>query len=288
MDKYFISETATYDDFVNTEHALIQEFANTINGAPVKHPIFGNGTVTLTQLDKLFQDIIYNVTYETGETKRYMQHAFFVFKPLAFVEQAHTDLFTAAMAKHVELAAAWTVLKNKYEAEAKAQAKKEEDLKKAEEAFQKNKEKAIKDFDDMVSEAKTRVTVTDEFYYSIGWLASHVGTISAAMPDYLESAFIKHFGDVPHRAVDSTKRTVNGFPIQWALSFKASLPGNPTVPATLTPYLSTTGNAVVKLDFIWDLVDRFGFKFGKKQDIDAIRANIPEKFIHDFEAGLTA
>ena len=140
----------------------------------------------------------------------------------------------------------------------------------------------------MIAKPKT-INVSSELYYSIGWLAKHIGTLSAAMPDYLEAAFQRHFGtEAPHRAVDSSKRTVNGFPTQWALAFKASLPKVTEIPATLTKYLNTTGTAIANTSFLWELIDNHGFKFGRKQDIDHIRSMVPSVHIEAFEEGFNA
>ena len=130
---------------------------------------------------------------------------------------------------------------------------------------------------------------TDDFYYTLGWLAKHIGTLSATMPDYLESAFIAHFGStVPVTVVDSTKKTSNGNAMQWTFAFKATLRNPDNVPTYLDPYLSTSKKAIANTAFIWDLVESCGFTFGKKQDIDNIKSKVPAQYISSFESGLSA
>lgn len=156
-------------------------------------------------------------------------------------------------------------------------------------ALEKKKARDIKDF-----EARTQVTSlispTDEFYYSLGWLAKHSGTFAAALPDYLVPMFYSHFGtEYKPIIVDSRKKTVNGYAMQWTLSMKASISSKAAnMPDYLTKYLSQSGKHIADTTFIWDLVDNYGFKFGKRQDLEAIKSHIPNTYINLFEAGLAA
>jgi hypothetical protein len=38
--------------------------------------------------------------------------------------------------------------------------------------------------------------------------------------------------------------------------------------------------------FVWELVDNYGFKFGKTQDLEAVRSCVPSEYISEFELGL--
>ena len=177
----------------------------------------------------------------------------------------------------------------------RSEAKAEENRKAAEEAkqeakYQAAKEKAIQDFEVMARKDKS-MSATGEFYYNLGWLAKNVGTVSAALPDYLLKYFENHFGtEAKPTVVDSRKRTVNGYPIQWALSMKASVPKKvvDSIPAFLKQYLNPTGNALTNTTFIWDIVENYGFQFGRKQDVDQIRATIPATCLEQFEKGFAA
>ena len=128
----------------------------------------------------------------------------------------------------------------------------------------------------------------DEFYYSLGWIANNCGAFACSLPDYLLPYFQSQFGSAyePH-AVDSRKRTVNGYAMQWAISMTASIKKKSLdkIPAFLSSHLSKSGNAIADTSFIWDLVSNYGFKFGKVQDIDQIRATIPTTYIVSFEKG---
>lgn len=177
----------------------------------------------------------------------------------------------------------------------RSEVKAEENRKAAEEAkqeakYQAAKDKAIQDFEVMARKDKSQ-SATGEFYYNLGWLAKNVGTVSAALPDYLLKYFENHFGtEANPTVVDSRKRTVNGYPIQWALSMKASVPKKvvDSIPAFLKQYLNPTGNALTNTSFIWDIVENYGFQFGRKQNIDQIRATIPVTCLEQFELGFVA
>lgn len=161
---------------------------------------------------------------------------------------------------------------------------------KKEAKYQAAKEKAIQDFEVMTKKDKS-TNATGEFYYNLGWLAKNVGTVSAALPDYLLKYFENHFGtEAKPTVVDSRKRTINGYPIQWALSMKASVPKKvvDNIPAFLKQYLNPTGNALTNTTFIWDIVENYGFQFGRKQDVEKIREAIPAHCLEQFEKGYAA
>jgi hypothetical protein len=168
--------------------------------------------------------------------------------------------------------------------------KKAEEERKAEEKYQKLKEKTIQDFDSLAKQERTKCA-TGEFYYNLGWLAKNIGTISAALPDYLLSAFERYFGtDYTPTVVDSRKKTINGNPMQWAMSMKASIAkkAQETIPALFNDYLNPAHTALTTTSFIWDLIDNYGFSFGKTQDIEKIKTNIPNTYLEQFEAGYSA
>jgi hypothetical protein len=143
----------------------------------------------------------------------------------------------------------------------------------------------LKDFEAITS-ADRPVEVTSEFYYSLGWLAKHIGTVTARLPDYLEPSFTKYFGDVPRYVFDSKKKSPSGWTYQWTMALSATIKKAGTIPATLEAYLNPTRKALSDTGFVWDLVDNYGFQFGKKQDIDKIRSHVPSDCIASFEAGL--
>jgi hypothetical protein len=165
--------------------------------------------------------------------------------------------------------------------------KQEEEDKKLEAKYQASKAKMIKEFENLTKREKI-MNATEEFYYSLGWIANNCGAFACSLPDYLLPYFQSQFGtDYEPHAVDSRKRTVNGYAMQWAISMTANIKKKSLdkIPAFLTEHLSKSGNAIADTAFIWDLVSNYGFKFGKTQDIDQIRATIPTDYITAFEEG---
>lgn len=189
----------------------------------------------------------------------------------------------------------WTTYDNERKAEQiakrEAEAAQREEAKKAKadekklEALEKKKEHDIQSFEDLTKLTRP-VSAASEFYTTLGWLAKHIGTVTARLPDYLEPSFTKYFGDVPRYVFDSKKKSPSGWTYQWALALSASIKKATTVPATLEAYLNPTRKALTDTEFVWDLVDSYGFKFGKTQDLEAIRSCVPSTYQTDFETGL--
>jgi hypothetical protein len=165
--------------------------------------------------------------------------------------------------------------------------KQAQELAKQEAKRQERMNKAIQNFE--TEQRKTRTTsATGEFYFCLGWLAKYVGKISATIPDYLLTYFQKQFGtDYVPNVVDSKKLTFNGDPMKWGLSMQAGIPKKvqDTVPAFIAQYLNKARTQITSTSFIWDLIDTYGFQFGDTQDIDQIKATIPDHCIEPFENG---
>ena len=226
------------------------------------------------------------INFENGLTRKLALNILMANKLIDFEEPVKNylvDFFTECSdirKEFYEVAHVRSVEKLAADRKAAEEAKKEA-------AYQQHREKAIQDFEVMTRKEKS-VNASGEFYYNLGWLAKNVGTVSAALPDYLLKYFENHFGtEAKPTVVDSRKRTVNGYPIQWALSMKASVPKKvvDSIPAFLKQYLNPTGNALTNTTFIWDIVENYGFQFGRKQDVEKIRAAIPTHCLEQFEKG---
>lgn len=126
----------------------------------------------------------------------------------------------------------------------------------------------------------------NNFFVALGWLAKHGKNLVAAMPDIIEPWFVSQFGDIKRTVVDSKKRTVNGFPMQWALSFALAVDDDTTMPAELFKYKSAQKNKIANTEFLYTLLADYGFKTGvKTQDLEAIRATIPASDLEAFDFG---
>ena len=275
--------------YYKAEATLVELVGDYVVGAEVTC-VHGSGHITKysgTALDNIIVDI------EFAEfTKRYsLNHILTISKFIQFADTFEIGvIWTDAMVVHKELSDKFIELERtarQLEIEA---AKKAEAEKKAEEKYQKAKAKAIKDFDDQTKVVTPRST-TDEFYYALGWLASHVGAMTAVLPDYLGSAFEKHFGiEAPKTLVDSRAKTSGGYAKQWSWEFKCTIKKlkETTVPACIQSVTTDFSKGIHNTAFLWDLVDNYGFQFGKTQDVEKIKDNVPAEYISFFEAGLAA
>jgi hypothetical protein len=287
-NKFNLNEQVTKEDYLNAEAELVAVIAEAVNGAEVTSKLHSNGTitkVTSTTLDSVTVDVDFGNMVKRFSLKYIITEARFI----SLVDIADLgDIWDAAFEVH-------TIITNMYkESERQAkllaieEAKKAEADKKAEERFEQLKAKALKDFANLSNRTKTHSDVSD-FYYALGWLAKHIGTITATMPDYLSDAFKKYFGmDAVHTVVDSKKKTSNGHAMQWTWSFKASVKKADTIPSCIATHFNESRKAIADTSFIWDLVEDYGFSFGKKQDIEKIVQTIPAKYINSFNEGLTA
>jgi hypothetical protein len=291
---YEEKESLTPEELAVAETELINIISPELLCIEIQHTKPGKYTkigkvVGLRNEETSFESFGLNVGFDDGVRT-------FIFKPLIatshFNKILNEEVFNKCVKVcevHNALIAKYNVYKNEQRKLALEAEKKAAEAKKAEEKYNKMKENAVKDFNRLVKQSTGALSDIDDFYFAIGWLAKNVGTVSAAMPDYLLSSFERHFGKGHNpRVQDSTKRTVNGLPSQWALSMTASIKKNDleNIPTILTPHLNTAGKSIADTSFVWDLVDNYGFKFGKTQDLDQIKRTIPAKYHPSFEAGL--
>ena len=281
---------STADACVCVEKKLVDQTCQQLLGTDVKSQLYGSGKVTEIEGNTL-GTIILSLAFD--DTLKKFSLAQVIKTNFLFVKFDNEELCSAlcsAYSLHIELDKLqknFKLVERQQEVEAK---KKAEEQAKAEAKYLKHKEMAIKEFNEQLAKVNTSLNATDDFYYALGWLTKHVGTISAALPDYLLQYFEKHFGtDANPRVVDSRKRTSGGFSYQWALGMRASIVKNKgNIPSMLLERLNPTGNAITDTSFIWELIDNYGFKFGKKQEEDRIKQMIPAQYISSFEAGLVA
>lgn len=274
------------ETYFEAEATLAQIISGWVYEAKVSCATLGEGTIVETEgatLDRL----VVTIAFDSGN-KRFSLVHIMNNKFINFTELDVTDIWTQASNMHTEWTTEYKELVRTAEQLAIEAEKKAIAERKAEEKFQKQKDKAIRDFDKLANRTTT-LSEVDEFYYALGWLAKHIGTISAKLPDYLKDAFEKTFGsDTPCYIVDSKKRTVNGNSMQWTFGFKATLKKAESMPSILRQYINESCNALTNTSFIWDLISDYGFQFGKKQDVDKIAQTVPAQYIDSFNEGLAA
>lgn len=256
------------------------------------HKIYGAGKITKLKFTENLEKPEMMMTFESAA--KTVGIAYSIISKLGLLSFDETDTETLQNLFD-EYLIEWTKLDETRKAEIKAKREAEiearEAAKKAKveaqkaEAFEQKKKRDIKDFEEKLKLSKP-MSLASEFYISLGWLAKHTGTVSAALPDYLESTFVSHFGDVPRRVVDSTKKGPAGWTSQWTSSFALSLKKPDIIPAMFEQYLNPSRKALTDTSFVWELVDNYGFRFGKAQDLEAIRSCVPSDYISEFELGL--
>lgn len=252
----------------------------------VKHKAYGTGQLVYVTAPSNGNSLYANIDFESGSSKVFALKALLDFNLLEMPDDLKPILTEA---QSIFFTTYETAEQKKREAARLAyeQAKKEAEDKKQEEKYQASKAKMIKEFETLANTERP-MSATAEFYYSLGWIARNCGTFACALPDYLLPYFQKQFGiDYEPRTVDSKKRTVNGHAMQWTISMTASIKKKSLdkIPAFLMQYLNKTGTSIANTSFIWDLVANYGFKFGKTQDIDQIRATTPTTYLTYFENG---
>jgi hypothetical protein len=85
--------------------------------------------------------------------------------------------------------------------------------------------------------------------------------------------------------------TRNGNPKKYSTQLRINLFDITNCPQTLQANLGVgRGTGIVsrinRSRFVFDIVRRFGFRFGNAQYSDIVRENIPPDFIQDFERGI--
>ena len=292
--------TTTYN---NVDYTTAEDLRNAINTElaalaypyTVNHRIYGEGQLTEVNAPSIGNSLFATIDFAAGTKKFALDTA--LTGNLLTMPEILTDILVEAQtifkADFIERETEKRTIERKAREEAEAAKKKTEADKKAEQQLQKAKASALAEFDELASQTRP-VSDSDCFYYSLGWLTAHVGTVKAAIPDYLQSVYENHFGtDTKPYVYDSTKRTSGGYRYQWNLGITARLhkKGLTEAPSPINEYISEAshgGVVIAKTSFLWDLIDNYGFQFGKAQDLEKIRSCVPTDYIEFFEAGLIA
>ena len=240
-------KTTDYETAEDLRNAINSDLATLAYPFTVKHRAYGEGQLTFVKAPLTGGSLYATIDFAIG-TKTIALDVV-LSNNLLKMPEILTDILleaqTAFKTDFIEREQAQRLADRQACEEAKAARKKAEEDRKNEEKYEKAKAKALRDFE-ALTQVDRPVSTADEFYYSLGWLTKNATSFSAAMPDYLLSSFERQFGtDYKPTVVDSKKRTINGFAMQWALSMKANISTKATnMPAFLTKYLSQNGKAV--------------------------------------------
>ena len=273
-------------DAINTELAALA-YPYTVN-----HKTYGEGQLTFVKVPLMGPALYATIEFATGIKTISLDVAFAgnLLNIPEILEETLLEAQTIYKEDFITREQAQRTA-NRLALEEACEAKKKAEVdKKAEEQYNAAREKALKDFD-ILTKASRPVSDVDEFYYSLGWLTNHVGSITAQIPDYLGPAFEQHFGsDAPKTLIDSKAKSIGGFAKKWTWSFSCSIKKlkDTIVPSYIQNMSADISKGIHNTSFIWDLVENYGFQFGKTQDIDRIKSNVPKNYIEIFESGITA
>lgn len=291
MEKtYVFTAEPTYEEYLMLEKQLVEDFLNEAGEFKLIQRNGTEGTVLDIECHGLFEAIYCKVAFADC-TKQYQLKTALTSKFLHFNNETLLDIYNTYLNAHKELTAQWNVRAEQLRVEAKEAAKKAEAEQKAEAAYQAKKLKAETEFEAMTKEAKTFENPDEEFYYSLGWLAKHIGTLTAKLPDYLGSAFERHFGsETPKILIDSRAKTSGGYAKQWSWEFKCTMKKlkETVIPTCIQNVTTDFSKGIHNTAFLWDLVENYGFQFGKSQDVSKIAEQIPSQYLTAFNSGLTA
>ena len=284
-------KTINYDTAEALRNAITSDLAALAYPYVVKHKTYGDGQLTFIKAPLTGGSLYATIEFASVGIKTISLDMALTNNLLVMPEillETLLEAQTAFKTDFIERENEQRVADRLAREQAREAAKKAAEEQKNQEKYERTVTKAIKDFEAQ-AQATRAVSTADEFYYSLGWLAKHAGTVTAALPDYLENSFVGHFGSVPRRVVDSKHRGPAGWQAQWSWSFTISFKKPKQVgviPALVASKLNPSGNKVSDTSFIWDLIDNYGFQFGKTQDIDQIRSHVPADKLSAFEAGL--
>lgn len=285
-----INMATVNEDYLKAENELTVLLGACFIDAKVSCTTYGNGVVVSVSgdtVDDMILDIAFGSENKSFSLKHAMSHNFIKFENADEL----AEVWNVAFELHNELTTKYKEAKRLAEEAEKAAIKKAEADKKAEARYERLKEKSLKDFETLQNRPRETLTKADEFYYALGWLAKHMGSLTAILPDYLGSAFEKHFGsEAPKTLIDGRAKTSGGYAKQWSWEFKCTIKKlrETAVPACIQNVTTDFSKGIHNTSFLWDLVENYGFQFGKKQDESKIRATVPVQYIDMFEAGLAA
>lgn len=175
--------------------------------------------------------------------------------------------------------------KARLEAEAKKAA---EELAKQIEKEEARQQKRLEKLNELRAEDYLRRNLEPSSQYEVlGWIVKHLKSLSAQVPKSMLGWFNSKFGDAENiSVVDDSKKTTGGHAMKWNVSFKATFDAE--VPSALSSKVNKAGKVINDVPFVWGLIEKYDFQFGKTQDIEKIKANVPSTYIEQFEAGYSA
>ena len=209
QDNFELDQQNARESYLQAESALAERMCQYVMNAEITSPTYGEGCIVKAS-GITFDSIVIEIAFAEVTKKFSLANIIVNTRFVQFKNEEYYEPLTTALNLHSTMTATY----KEYELvarQARIEAEKRADAEqKAEAKYLEHKEKALKDFDNLVQQARNNIVVShaDEFYYALGWLTKHIGTLSATLPDYLEADFAKYFGeDTPRNVVDSKKRS---------------------------------------------------------------------------------
>ena len=279
-------KTINFETTADLRDAINNDLANIAYPISATHRINGQGRIVDIKAPLTGNSLYVTMDFDSIGSKMFALKALFESRLLTLPDDIKDILMEAQTAfetNHRQLE------QEKREAQRLAyeQKKQAEEEARQEAKYQATRTRVLKEFDNLLNKERT-ISSADEFYYCLGWIVRNCGAFTCTLPDYCLSDFQRQFGsDYEPHIVDHRAKTSGNNPMKWAESMKTSIKKSAQnmVPALLTKYLSKSGNAISDSDFIIELCSLYGFRFGKTQDIEKIRATIPTTYIVSFEEG---
>ena len=269
---------------------MLTEMLTTINSETAcsitcAHKTYGSGIITKIKCSENLGKPELFLTFESEAKNTTLAYNL----ASKFLEFDETDALTldSLMAEYLE---SWL----EFDANRKAEAAAAREAKiaaeaqaKAEAEAQKKLEATMAKLERIKPEDVSTVCGTPQTEYeTIGWLAKHCTSIKPSMPAEARGWFESKFGKVDNAKVyEAGAKTTGNNPMKYTLSIQGSF--NAEVPSILRRYVNDKNSKQINsVELFWSLVDKYGFQFGKKQNIDEIRKLVPDTYLVDFDRGL--
>ena len=249
------------------------------------HKLYGSGTITKIKCSEYLNKPEFFLTFESDNKNT--KFAYTVASKLFTLNEADSQTLEELFAEYTEN---WLEFDANRKAEAEAVAKAKKEAEKQAEAAAKAEQKlkaTMASLEKLKPEDISAICGTPKTEYEvIGWLAKHCTNIKPSMPAEALSWFEQKFGKVDNAKVyEAGAKTTGNNPMKYTLSIAGNF--NAEVPAILNRFASGSKlKHISSVEFFWTLIDKYGFQFGKKQNIDEIRKFVPTCYISDFEQGL--
>lgn len=277
MTTTFNTAEQTWFDFLG---AFNRELITKIDTQlPIIHKLHGAGYITYI---KAADNDVY-LTIDFPEASKQYSLRFLIEHPQQITVNETVSEILSEIYEAYEQAFQIKVALDRAEIEAKRKdAAQQKELAKKEAAEKARRERAIARIS--TTQPQSILPEPATYYEAIGWMAKNIKSIKATVPSDLEPWFAKNFGTAEHTVIDSNKKTLNGNPMKWSISFKVTFKNE--LPAILTDKASSSKRVIDSVSYVWDLVENRGFSFGNVQNLDKIRSYVPSQHLTDFERGL--